>query len=271
VVKPLVQLVDVVKVYDSGKQQRALDGVNLQLVAGELTAMMGPSGSGKSTLLNLVAGLDRPTSGSVVVDGVDLAALGEAGLALYRRQRLGFIFQFFNLLQHLTVIENVMMPAQLAGRRTAAAKARAQELLEQLGIRDRADEYPGRLSGGQQQAVAIARALVNEPILILADEPTGAVDSKSGEHVMNLLVDLNRQGQTILLVTHDPKVAARYARRVVSLLDGRVVDDAALQSSTAQFGDVVRMQREEPREQGQPSGAPQASPSAGTHRPRKRS
>lgn len=268
--KPLVQLVDVVKVYDSRKPQRVLDGINLQLVPGELTAMMGPSGSGKSTLLNLVAGLDRPTSGSVVVDGVDLATLGEAGLALYRRQKLGFIFQFFNLLHHLTVLENVMTPAELAGKRTAAAKARAQELLEQLGIPDKADEYPGRLSGGQQQAVAIARALVNEPILILADEPTGAVDSKSGEHMMNLLVDLNRQGQTILLVTHDPKLAARYARRVISLLDGRVVDDAVLQSSTAQFGDVVRMQREEPREQALPGNAPQAPPSAGTHRQRKR-
>ncbi len=241
----IVELTDVRKVYDGGAQHPALNGVSLGFDRGEFAAVMGPSGSGKSTLLNLVAGLDRPTSGQVIVDGRDLSRAGEAELARYRRQQVGFIFQFFNLLGSLTALENVMVAAQLAGRSTAAARSRAQELLEQLGIADQAGRYPARLSGGQQQRVAIARALVNRPLLLLADEPTGALDTRSGEQVMELLVDLNQGGQTVLLVTHDAKLAARYARRVVSLVDGRVADDVVLQPSAASPSEVVRVRIEE--------------------------
>lgn len=234
----LVELVDVVKIYDHGAA-RALDGVSLRLGPGEFTALMGPSGSGKSTLLNLIAGLDRATSGKVTVAGQSLGDLGEADLARFRRERLGIVFQFFQLLNHLTVMENVMLPARLAGRPPRVARARAEELLSGLGLADRMAQYPGRLSGGQQQVVAIARALVNEPILVLADEPTGAIDGRSGEDVMELLVQLNRRGQTIFLVTHDPKLATRYARRVVSLVDGQVVGDTELASSPAKATEVI--------------------------------
>jgi len=241
----LVEMTEVRKVYDGGAEHPALNGVALGIDRGEFVAVMGPSGSGKSTLLNLIAGLDRPTSGRVVVDGRDLGRAGEAELARYRRDRVGFVFQFFNLLGSLTVLENVMVPAQLAGRSRAAARGRAQELLQKLGMADQAHRYPARLSGGQQQRAAIARALVNQPLLLLADEPTGALDTRSGEQVMDLLVDLNRGGQTVLLVTHDAKLATRYARRVVSLIDGRVADDVVLQPSAAQPADVVRIRVEE--------------------------
>jgi putative ABC transport system ATP-binding protein len=241
----LVELSDVRKVYDGGTQHPALNGVSLGVERGEFLAVMGPSGSGKSTLLNLVAGLDRPTSGRVLVDGRDLGRAGEAELARYRRSGVGFVFQFFNLLGSLTVLENVMVAAQLAGSGTAAARQRARELLAQLGIADQAARYPARLSGGQQQRVAIARALVNRPLLMLADEPTGALDTRSGEQVMELLVEVNRGGQTVLLVTHDAKLAARYARRVVSLVDGRVADDVVLQASTASPAELVRVRVEE--------------------------
>ncbi len=242
----LVELTDVRKVYDGGAPHPALNGVSLGFDRGEFVAVMGPSGSGKSTLLNMVAGLDRPTSGRVLVDGRDLGRAGEAELARYRRSRVGFVFQFFNLLGSLTVLENVMVAAQLAGRSsTAAARQRARELLAQLGIADQAARYPARLSGGQQQRVAIARALVNRPLMLLADEPTGALDSRSGEQVMELLVELNRSGQTVLLVTHDAKLAARYAGRVVSLVDGRVADDVVLQPSAASPAEVVRVRVEE--------------------------
>ncbi len=241
----LVELTDIRKVYDGGAQHAALNGISLGVDRGEFLAVMGPSGSGKSTLLNLVAGLDRPTSGRVLVDGRDLGRAGEAELARYRRSRVGFVFQFFNLLGSLTVLENVMVAAQLAGRSSTAARQRARELLAQLGIADQAARYPARLSGGQQQRVAIARALVNRPLMLLADEPTGALDSRSGEQVMELLVDLNRGGQTVLLVTHDAKLAARYAGRVVSLVDGRVADDVVLQPSAASPAEVLRVRVEQ--------------------------
>jgi len=241
----LVELTDVSKMYDGGAEHPALNGVSLGIGGGEFVAVMGPSGSGKSTLLNLVAGLDRPTSGRVLVDGRDLGQAGEAELARYRRDRIGFVFQFFNLLGSLSVLENVMVPAQLAGRSSGAARRRAEELLGQLGIADQAGRYPARLSGGQAQRVAIARALVNRPLLLLADEPTGALDTRSGEQVMDLLVELNQGGQTVLLVTHDAKLAARYTRRVVSLVDGRVADDVALRPSSASPSEVVRVRVEE--------------------------
>ncbi len=240
----LVQLTDITKVYQGGVTG-ALNGVSLILEEGEFTAVMGPSGSGKSTLLNMVAGLDRPTSGSVVVGGTDLGRLGEAGLARFRRDRIGFVFQFFHLLPNLTVLENVLIPAQLRSR--VSAEAPGRKLLSQLGIEDIADRYPARLSGGQQQRVAIARALINQPTLLLADEPTGALDTRSGDQVMDLLMELHRHGQTILLVTHDAKLATRYAARVISVMDGRIVDDARLETAEREAADVIRVRGEETR------------------------
>jgi putative ABC transport system ATP-binding protein len=240
----LVRLTEITKVYQGGVTG-ALNGVSLTVEEGEFTAIMGPSGSGKSTLLNLVAGLDRPSSGSVTVAGTDLASLGEAGLARFRRDRIGFVFQFFHLLPNLTVLENVLIPAQLKGRESAEAPART--LLVQLGIEELADRYPARLSGGQQQRVAIARALINQPTLLLADEPTGALDTKSGDQVMELLAEVHRQGQTIILVTHDAKLATRHAARVVSMMDGRVIDDARLETAERAATDVIRVRAEETR------------------------
>ena len=236
-----VQLSNVTKVYQGGITG-ALNGVSLTVEQGEFTAVMGPSGSGKSTLLNMVAGLDRPTSGSVVVGGIDLSKLGEAGLARFRRDHIGFVFQFFYLLPNLTALENILIPAQLKGN---AANARARELMQRLGITDVADSYPARLSGGQQQRVAIARALINSPTLLLADEPTGALDTHSGEQVMELIVQLHQQGQTIVLVTHDAKLATRYAARVISVLDGHIVDDARLESPERTASEVIRVRSEE--------------------------
>ena len=207
----------------------ALDGVSLEIHAGEAVAVMGPSGSGKSTLLNLVAGLDRPTSGSVVVHGEDLGTLNEKGLALFRRRRIGMIFQFFNLLDDLPALDNVALAAQLTGGSAAQARARALELLDELGIADRRDTYPAQLSGGERQRVAVARALMNRPALLLADEPTGALDSKAGEQVMDLLLDLNQIGQTLLLVTHDERLATRCASRLIEFSDGRVAREQSLE------------------------------------------
>jgi putative ABC transport system ATP-binding protein len=245
-VSEIIELSNVSKVYNGGASQTALAGVTLGVPAGQFVAVMGPSGSGKSTLLNLVAGLDRPTQGEVYVDGIHVNRLGEAELARYRRARLGFVFQFFNLLDRLTVLDNVLLPAQLAGVRPRVAQARARELLDQLGIADHARAYPGRLSGGQRQRVAIARALINRPAVLLADEPTGALDSRSGEAVMELLVGVNRQGQTVVLVTHDARLAAASATRIVSLRDGRVVDDAQLTAPVAQApSDLLHIHAEE--------------------------
>ncbi len=234
----LVHLTDVTKVYQGGVTG-ALNGITVSVAEGEFTAVMGPSGSGKSTLLNLVAGLDRPTSGSVVVAGTDLGQLGESRLARFRRERVGFIFQFFHLLPNLTVLENVLIPAQLASRPHAGRRAR--ELLARLSIAEVADRYPAKLSGGQQQRAAIARALINQPALLLADEPTGALDTRSGEQVMELLEELNQEGQTILLVTHDARLATRHTARVISLMDGRVVDDAWLETTDRGPAEVIRI------------------------------
>jgi putative ABC transport system ATP-binding protein len=220
----LIRLDDVTKRY-GGAGRAALDGIGLEIAAGEAVAIMGPSGSGKSTLLNLVAGLDRPTSGAVTVAGERIDKLTEARLARFRRQQVGMIFQFFNLLDDLTVLDNVLLPAQLAGMRRTDARARADELLTALRIARHEHAYPARLSGGERQRVAIARALVNQPELLLADEPTGALDSAAGEQIGEVLLDLNRAGQTLLLVTHNPELAARYASRTVELVDGTIVSD----------------------------------------------
>ncbi|ALG11903.1 ABC transporter ATP-binding protein [Kibdelosporangium phytohabitans] len=207
----------------------ALDGVSLTIGAGEAVAVMGPSGSGKSTLLNMVAGLDRPTSGSVVVHGNDLTTLSETGLALFRRHRIGMIFQFFNLLDDLSALDNVALAGQLTGTPAGQARKRALELFGELGIAGRRNIYPAQLSGGERQRVAVARALMNRPALLLADEPTGALDSRSGEQVMDLLLDLNQIGQTLLLVTHDQRLATRCASRVVEVADGRIARESSLE------------------------------------------
>jgi putative ABC transport system ATP-binding protein len=220
-----VLITKVTKRYGS-RGRPALDEVTLEVAPGESVAVMGPSGSGKSTLLNLIAGLDRPTSGAVTVAGRRIDTLSETRLARYRRRQVGMVFQFFNLLEDLTVLDNVLMPAQLAGMRRSRARARAHELLASLGIDRYRDTYPGRLSGGERQRVAIARALVNSPALLLADEPTGAVDSATGEEIGQLLLDLNAAGQTLVLVTHNPGLAERYASRTVRLADGRIISGA---------------------------------------------
>jgi putative ABC transport system ATP-binding protein len=224
----LVELINVTKTYDSSNPRPALDNVTLRVPAGEVAAVMGPSGSGKSTLLNLVAGLDRATSGSIVVDDQEITGLSEGALARYRRRKIGLVFQFFNLLNNLTALENVLIPAQLGGVGRGEAMARARELMDQLGITEVANSFPARLSGGQRQRVAIARALINRPVLLLADEPTGALDTRSGESVLDLFKDLNNAGQTVILVTHDPRLAERYAHRVVQLVDGAIAASSQL-------------------------------------------
>ncbi|MER7477840.1 ABC transporter ATP-binding protein [Streptomyces sp. NPDC126510] len=198
----------------------ALDGVCLSFPAGTFTAVMGPSGSGKSTLLQCAAGLDRPTSGSVAVGGTELTGLSERRLTLLRRERVGFVFQAFNLLPSLTAEQNVALPLRLAGRRVPAARVR--QALGQVGLADRARHRPAQLSGGQQQRVALARALITRPDVLFGDEPTGALDTRTGREVLGLLRGMvDREGQTVVMVTHDP-VAAAYADRVIFLVDGRV-------------------------------------------------
>jgi len=201
---------------------RALRGVNLTVAAGSFVALMGPSGCGKSTLLNLVAGLDVPDEGSITVAGEQVTGRSEDELARMRRRHIGIVFQFFNLLEGMTVLENVALPAIIAGKRRRVAETRARDLLDLLGIGDKVAAMPGVLSGGQRQRLAIARALANEPTLLLADEPTGALDSAGGQEVIELLSRLHTGGQTIILVTHAPDVAAA-AQIVVRMRDGRIL------------------------------------------------
>ncbi|MER6996069.1 ABC transporter ATP-binding protein [Streptomyces sp. NPDC000410] len=221
--EPLIDIRDVTKEYDEGAA--VLKGLTLQVRAGEALAVLGASGSGKSTLLNLIAGLDRPSRGSVTVDGLRVDGLSESASAKYRRSRIGMVFQFFNLLDDLTVTDNVLLPAQLSGMPRAQAAARAAELLAYLGIDRHSRAYPGRLSGGERQRVAIARALMNRPPLLLADEPTGALDTVSGADVRDLLRELNSDGQTIVLVTHDLALAESCATRTIEVVDGRIARD----------------------------------------------
>jgi putative ABC transport system ATP-binding protein len=220
---PMVSLRDLRKEYRAGSDLvTALDGITVDLPAGTFTAIMGPSGSGKSTLLHCAAGLDRPTSGEVALDGVALTRLDETGLTVLRRERVGFVFQSFNLISSLTAGQNVALPARLAGRRVDPAELDAA--LARVGIADRARHRPVQLSGGQQQRVAIARALVTAPAVLFADEPTGALDAQSSRQVLALLRGLvDERGQTIVMVTHDP-VAAATADQVLLLGDGRLID-----------------------------------------------
>ena len=223
----LIDTRDLVKEYRMGDNVvRALDGVTLAIGAGEFVAVMGPSGSGKSTFMNLIGCLDGPTAGDYLLAGENVAKQSGDALSRIRNQRIGFVFQQFNLLPRTTAQDNVELPLLYTGLPRAERHARAQKRLTQVGLANRADHQPNQLSGGQQQRVAIARALVNDPVLILADEPTGALDSKTSVEVMALLQELNRGGITVVLVTHEAEVAA-FARRIILFRDGRVVEDRA--------------------------------------------
>jgi putative ABC transport system ATP-binding protein len=222
---PVVALQGVTKIYGSGETEvRALDGIDLSIARGEFVTVMGPSGSGKSTLLNLLGLLDRPNTGRYLLAGRDVGSLDGDEVAAMRGRKIGFIFQTFNLLARSTALENVELPLTYAGVVGAERRARAAAALESVGLAPRRMHWPHQLSGGEQQRVAIARALVADPLLILADEPTGALDSRTGLEIMALLQVLNRDGRTIVLVTHDPAVA-RHAQRIVSMRDGCMVND----------------------------------------------
>ena len=225
---PLIRIRGLSKAYVRGEQFiPVLQGLDLDVGAGEFVALMGPSGSGKSTLLNLVAGIDKPSGGSIIVGGIDIATLSEGELADWRAAHVGFIFQFYNLMPVLTAFENVELPLLLTGLSRRERKAHVEVALDMVRLTDRMDHYPNELSGGQQQRVAIARALVTDPTLIVADEPTGDLDRVTGGEVLDLLDDLHRQlGKTIVMVTHDPKAAER-AERMVHLEKGVLAPDAA--------------------------------------------
>jgi len=224
---PLIRISHLSKGYVRGGQAiPVLLDIDLDVMAGEFVALMGPSGSGKSTLLNLIAGIDKPSSGTIAIGGVDIAGLSEGQLADWRAANVGFIFQFYNLLPVLSAFDNVELPLLLTGLSSRERQARVAAVLGLVGLSDRADHYPGELSGGQQQRVAIARALVTDPQLIVADEPTGDLDRATGEEVLGLLDQLvHGLGKTIVMVTHDPKAAAR-AGRLVHLEKGVLVDEA---------------------------------------------
>ncbi|MEV6981065.1 ABC transporter ATP-binding protein [Sphaerisporangium sp. NPDC051017] len=220
----VVRLADVTRVHgDGARAVRALDGVSLEVAAGELVAVMGPSGSGKSTLLNIAGGLDRPTTGTVAVEGVDLGPLSAKALARLRRRHVGYVFQDLNLIPSLTGEENVMLPRELDGVRTRRARREAREVLGEVGVVEVAGRFPDEMSGGQRQRVAIARALVGERRLLLADEPTGALDTAAGEDILALLRARCDAGTAVLLVTHEPRHAA-WADKVIFLRDGAIVD-----------------------------------------------
>jgi putative ABC transport system ATP-binding protein len=217
----------------------AVRGVTLSIAAGEMVAIMGPSGSGKSTMLNVLGTLDRPTAGEYRLDGESVGELDEPALASLRNHKIGFVFQSFNLLPRETALENVELPMIYAGAARAARRRKAEAALARVGLAERMDHLPNQLSGGQQQRVSIARAIVNEPLLLLADEPTGALDSKTARQVMELLLDLHRSGMTVAVVTHDPAVAA-YAGRVITFRDGHVVSDERTQNETNPHPPAVR-------------------------------
>jgi len=233
-VKPAIQVSDVVKAYPlSAGELVAVDHLNLDIAPGEFVAVVGRSGSGKTTLLNLLAGIDRPTSGTVRVADIDLGSLSESGLAGWRGRRVGLVFQFFQLLPTLTVAENVMLPMDFAKSLPAGQRRdRAQQLLARVGVADQADKLPATLSGGQQQRAAIARALANDPPILLADEPTGNLDSATAEAVLELFAYLNAEGRTIVVVTHERDIRA-VASRQVTLMDGRVVADESVSGVSA--------------------------------------
>ena len=222
--KEIIKLEDVAKYYYMGEDNivKAVDGINIKIKRGEFVAIMGPSGSGKSTAMNLVGSLDLATRGKIFLDDMDIKNLSESALAQVRGKRVGFIFQQFNLIPNLTAKENVMLPMLFQGVSIEEREERAVQILDKVDLYDRMDHYPSQLSGGQQQRVAIARALANNPEVILADEPTGNLDTKTGHIVMEFLDKLNKEGKTIIMVTHDPDLALKHATIVYSLKDGKV-------------------------------------------------
>ena len=221
----LISASGVSKIYTMGDQTvRALDDVSLEIGAGEFVAIMGPSGSGKSSMMNLIGALDVPTSGGLSIDGRDISSLSSDELAVLRNRTIGFVFQQFNLLPRTPALRQVMLPLLYANPKPADAEALARQRLDQVGLGSRMDHHPRQLSGGQQQRVAIARALVNNPKILLADEPTGALDTKTSAEIMQLFCDLNEEGITVVVVTHEPDVA-EYARRKVVFRDGQIVED----------------------------------------------
>lgn len=225
IMKTSIELNNITKVYHMGDSEvRALDGVSVEMDDGEFTAIMGPSGSGKSTLMNILGCLDRPSSGSYLLDGQQVASLSDDELAKVRNKKIGFVFQNFNLLARMTAHHNVALPLVYSGVINKERHERASEALSMVGLADRMFHRPNELSGGQRQRVAIARALVNQPTIILADEPTGNLDSKSGNEIMSIFHELNRQGRTIIVVTHEPDIAA-HARRVITFRDGKILSD----------------------------------------------
>ncbi len=232
----LIDIRDITKVYEMGEQKvHALSGVTLALDRGEYVAIMGPSGSGKSTLMNLIGCLDTPTSGSYVLNGREVAQMTDDELAAIRNQEIGFVFQTFNLLPRTTALQQVELPLVYSGLPRRERRERAVKALEAVGLGDRMSHHPSELSGGQRQRVAIARALINDPSILLGDEPTGNLDSQTGAEIMALFDDLNRRGNTIVVVTHEEDIAA-HARRIVRLLDGKVRDDGPNEGRSARMG-----------------------------------
>jgi putative ABC transport system ATP-binding protein len=221
--KIVIHLDNVAKHYYMGDNVvKAVDGISIDIKRGDFVAVMGPSGSGKSTAMNLIGSLDIPTKGHIFLDGEDISSLDESELALVRGKNIGFIFQQFNLIPTLTVIENVILPMTLQGLSEEEREEKAEKILNRLDLYDRRDHYPNQISGGQQQRVAIARALANDPEVILADEPTGNLDTKTGLKVMDFLTELNKEGRTVVVVTHSPELAKKYAHTVYRLKDGKV-------------------------------------------------
>ena len=220
--EPLISLFDVVKEYDKGTV-KALNGINLDIFEGEFVSIIGPSGSGKSTLLNMLGALDKPTRGKIYIDGIDLVK--EKDLSQFRQEKIGFVFQLHNLIPNLSVFDNVQIPLLPTGMSNKEMKERASEIIRAVGLEDKKKQRPNKLSGGQRQRVAIARALVNNPSIILADEPTGSLDSKTGEMVLNLLMEMHeRYNVTLIIVTHDNDVAA-LAERTIKIKDGQIIED----------------------------------------------
>lgn len=227
--KPIIQLSKLTKIYQMGSQEvRALDGVSFDVMKNEYIAIMGPSGSGKSTLMNLIGCLDTPTSGTYVLNAQDVSELDDAELAEVRNREIGFVFQTFNLLPRTDCLSNVELPLIYSGIKTAERRRRSIETLERVGLGDRIDHKPNELSGGQRQRVAIARALVNNPSILLADEPTGNLDTQTGQEIMMLFEELYRMGNTIIVVTHEPEIA-EHARRIIRLRDGKIESDVEVE------------------------------------------
>jgi putative ABC transport system ATP-binding protein len=244
--QPLVKLENIVKVYHAGEVEvPAVQGVSLEVMAGEFVAIMGASGSGKSTLMNIIGCLDRPTSGRYLLDGLDVGDLDRDELADVRNRKIGFVFQGFNLLSRTSARENTELPLLYCrpGIKPREQRERAARALEMVGLNDRADHHPSQLSGGQQQRVAIARALVNEPRLLLADEPTGNLDTHTSIEIMGIFQDLNRRGMTVVMVTHELDIA-RYTMRTVVMRDGRIVSDQLVRDRLDAAAEMARLQEE---------------------------